>query len=374
MSIVGAAVVPNFDGHIQLLTEGPNGEHIHVYVIDGERNDEPPRELGTLPYVSSTAFVHRFMEPFDGPLAALRTVQGSKWCASRFRPLAERHARESLARNPVALALLPPPVAAYVAGTLELGALLASLPADVQRPFVERTLVPLWHESVIRQFSVAGEHGTLLHTRLERYFIGEHTLDDMAEFARTGAPDGSGGPAREYDHFIAFMREWFVPRGARFFRAELKIYDPRLRLCGATDLLLHDPDYANDGTHVILIDFKRVYGMTTAELATWGVRCKPPLSHLHECKFVGHALQQNMYRQVIEDNSRLIVTRIYLLVMHPENETYLLLEVPDMRAEIKAIFRVREAEVAAARAAADDALCAALCEAEAAHARSRVGS
>ncbi len=32
-------IVPEFDGRIELLTQGPNGEHIHRYVIDGEAND-----------------------------------------------------------------------------------------------------------------------------------------------------------------------------------------------------------------------------------------------------------------------------------------------------------------------------------------------
>ena len=53
-----------------------------------------------------------------------------------------------------------------------------------------------------------------------------------------------------------------------------------------------------------------------------------------------------------------------LLVMHPDNETYILLDVPDMHTEVEALFRVREHEIAQARAAADAALIEAVCEAE----------
>ncbi len=183
----------------------------------------------------------------------------------------------------------------------------------------------------------------------------------------------SGGPALEYAHFERFLHEWLAPRGLRPFRMELKIADAARRVCGSTDALLIDPEY-DDGLHLILLDYKRVGDMTSVSspFDRYAKRCAPPIAHLRQTKFMGHALQQNVYRQVIEDNSRIRITRMYLLVLHPMNDTYHVLEVPDLRAEITALFAERARALAASRAdaaAEDAALCAALDEVEHAHKR-----
>ncbi len=101
----------------------------------------------------------------------------------------------------------------------------------------------------------------------------------------------------------------------------------------------------------------------------WAKRCESPIGHLRQTKFMGHALQQNVYREVIERNTRFRIMRMLLLVLHPMNDTYHVLEVPDLRAEVEALFVERERALAAARADADVALCDALDAVEQAHKR-----
>jgi hypothetical protein len=367
MAVCGTPV-PEFDGRIKLITE-ENGQHVHVYLIDGIRNDGAQPDH-VLPYVSSTAFAHRFLPEFDGPLAARRTVRGANWSASRFRADAERRAREELSGRAAPPPLLPRDAHAvynsYLHGDETLGGLLAALQPQAQRRLVQCIFEPLWIKSLCTDYRLAGEYGTLMHSRIEGFFNGEYGLDRMLEFARTGAPDGSGGEAREYAHFARFYTEWLTARGLRPFRMELYVFDEELRMCGAVDGLFYDPAF-DDDLHLIMIDksvslfvvvrantpqhWKRCYGMTEGFLPPGLTQywCKPPLQSLPECKFTGHALQQRLYQYMIEKRTRYTVSQSWLAVFHPTNASYIMIPVPPLKQEVATLCALRATELEEAR-------------------------
>ena len=63
----------------------------------------------------------------------------------------------------------------------------------------------------------------------------------------------------------------------------------------------------------------------------------PPLNHLEDCKLNRFKLQLNLYRFIIESEYELQVEAMYICVLHPCQQCFHLIEVPDMHAEIRAI-------------------------------------
>ena len=61
---------------------------------------------------------------------------------------------------------------------------------------------------------------------------------------------------------------------------------------------------------------------------------QPPLEHLADCNFNAYAMQLNLYRYMLESEYGLIVSKMYLGVVHPSRLLPQVLEVPRLEAEI----------------------------------------
>ena len=169
--------------------------------------------------------------------------------------------------------------------------------------------------------------GTFLHEQIENYLKGEKvTLDYLFEY------DGeivnykkTVSIRKEFDYFLDFMRD----AGIRPFRSEWRIFDERDKIAGTIDLI------CRNGSQFDIYDWKRSTKASPNEVV-WqhGIN---GLEHVPDISFCKYALQQNMYKHILENNYDVKINKMYLVVLHPEYGRYVKYEVPRMNKEISII-------------------------------------
>jgi len=142
----------------------------------------------------------------------------------------------------------------------------------------------------------------------------------------------------EWQYFLEFVHDHddFKP-----YRTEWLIYDEELKLAGSIDMVYENPD----GT-LMIYDWKRSKDIT--KINTFNryavTEC---LAKYPDANFWHYALQLNTYKAILEKNYGKKVTHLCLVRLHPDAEenTYELLDVPDMQMEIKQLFDLRRMEL-----------------------------
>ena len=67
----------------------------------------------------------------------------------------------------------------------------------------------------------------------------------------------------------------------------------------------------------------------------------PELSHVPATTYWKYAMQLNMYKYILETNYDMKIRDLHLVRMHPNFDTYAVIDVPDMSAEIRALMARR---------------------------------
>ena len=180
--------------------------------------------------------------------------------------------------------------------------------------------------------SVASQAGTFLHKQIEDYLNGKEIPDLLCDVCYQGNYVKCSQRldiSREWSYFKAFERNTpFVP-----FRTEWRIYDADARMAGTLDFVCACPD----GTYEIY-DWKRSNKIDPTERNPWANGLNG-LEHLTDTSYSHYCLQQNLYRYMLEKNYGLKVSRMNLVVMHPELPTYRVVPVPVMNREVALIIQ-----------------------------------
>jgi len=302
-----------FKGRVRLQAEG------HIYFVDGRC------DLG---HVSVSGLVHDYFDTFEGERMARELVHSQGWAKSRYRARAETRALANLAQRP-----------ALVDALLTRGrCMLDMLDGAVAAEQIEDAVVA----DVVQQWNEARDRGTVMHAELEDFYTGK-TCRYYVERVLCDNYIAVGGC--EYAQFLRFHDEVFRTRGWKVFATEERLVDDVARVCGSIDLLCLDPD-----GRLHLVDYKRSRQIRYAPFTKRGEepkRGKPPFDKLPDCNASHYAVQQNLYRAIIERNTALRIASMTLAIFHPEHEEYELHLVPDLRAEVEAALAQRAAYVEA---------------------------
>ena len=178
--------------------------------------------------------------------------------------------------------------------------------------------------------SVASQAGTFLHKQIEDYLNGKEVPELLCDVCYEGKYVKCKellDISREWSYFKAFERNTpFVP-----FRTEWRIYDADARMAGTLDFVCA----CSDGTYEIY-DWKRSSKIDPVERNPWanGVN---GLEHMTDTSYSHYCLQQNLYRYMLEKNYGLKVSRMNLVVLHPELPTYRVVPIPPMEREVAII-------------------------------------
>ena len=180
--------------------------------------------------------------------------------------------------------------------------------------------------------------GTNLHENIEKFMNNNnlkrgYTQKDLYDaYDKTNENENENV---EWDYFIKFIQDHLHLKP---YRTEWIIYHEDVKIAGSVDMVYENPD----GT-LEIYDWKRCKEITT--INNWNQTATNALiSHMPASNFWQYALQLNTYKKIIEDKYGKKVTKLCLVRLHPDNpdETYELINVPDLSEDISNLFEERK--------------------------------
>jgi ATP-dependent exoDNAse (exonuclease V) beta subunit len=199
-------------------------------------------------------------------------------------------------------------------------------------------------EQIKKQWSSNGENvsgaGTNMHYEIECFmnsnsvaFPYTHTelLEDYHSQKKSDIDiDRRNTP--EWSYFLKYVEDFPEMKP---FRTEWLIYHEGLKLAGSIDMVYENPD----GT-LSIYDWKRSKEITKINKFNKFAKTEC-ISHLPDANFWHYALQLNLYKAILEDKYEKKVTSLCLVRLHPDAETYELIDVPFLTQEIKDMFEAK---------------------------------
>lgn len=189
----------------------------------------------------------------------------------------------------------------------------------------------LLQEYVLEQWDCNGkkarEIGTFLHSQIEA-FLTNRPISNHTHFSYSGQyinVDEDVSIKEELSYFKSFLSENPITP----FRTEWHICDTDLRIAGTIDLLCRNNNSFD------IYDWKRSRKASPSERVFHnGIN---GLEHIPDISFYHYAIQQNLYKYILEKNYGIVVGNMYIVVLHPDLGQYQKFQIPDMTKEIKII-------------------------------------
>jgi len=152
----------------------------------------------------------------------------------------------------------------------------------------------------------ASELGTRMHLNIEYYYNDIPFTDGFTE-------------TKEYQLFMEYAKDHFalVP-----FRTEWAVYSKKYRIAGTIDMVYNDP---NDSTKKIIVDWKRSKDTNYVD------------KH--------YDLQLNVYRMILEKYYGVTISEMFLVYLHPNQETYLKIPIQKITSPIMKMLAIRKKEL-----------------------------
>ncbi|NBP65597.1 MAG: hypothetical protein EBU66_13180, partial [Bacteroidetes bacterium] len=91
---------------------------------------------------------------------------------------------------------------------------------------------------------------------------------------------------------------------------------------------------------LVIYDWKRCREITKTNSAN-KFATHPAIEHLPDTNYWHYALQLNIYKYILQTKYEKNVTDLYLVVLHPEAQTYKRIKLPDLQTEVSELFQER---------------------------------
>lgn len=164
--------------------------------------------------------------------------------------------------------------------------------------------------------------GTKMHYDIECFYNNMEIQNDSIEF----------------QYFLKFQEDY---KQLTPYRTEWMVFHEEMKLSGSIDMVFENPD----GT-LQIYDWKRCKSIehesNFGKYAT--TDC---ISHFPDTNYWHYTLQLNIYKRILEEKYGKIVTDLYLVCLHPDNQykTYDRILVQKIDKEIDALFELRRKEI-----------------------------
>lgn len=112
------------------------------------------------------------------------------------------------------------------------------------------------------------------------------------------------------------------------FRTEWCIFDIDTHMAGTVDLICS----CQDGTYE-MFDWKRSNNINPDELNKWSAGING-LEHITDTAYSHYCLQQNLYRYMLEKNYAIHISKMHLVVLHPQKSDYEVIPIKRMDGEV----------------------------------------
>ena len=171
------------------------------------------------------------------------------------------------------------------------------------------------------------EVGTFLHAQIESFFSNK-PMSMSTHFCYDGKSVHVSKDV-SIDEEISYFRNFMRDNSITPFRTEWHIFDMDLKIAGTIDLI------CRNGSHFDIYDWKRSRKASPNE-TVWrnGIN---GLEHVPDIGFYHYALQQNLYKYILEKNYGVNVDNMYIVVLHPMFGDYQKFKIPIMSKEISII-------------------------------------
>lgn len=175
-------------------------------------------------------------------------------------------------------------------------------------------IVDIWNKRGLD----AANQGTYLHEQIEKFYLNQ-TFDKTNEF-------------HLFQKFVSDHQN------INPFRTEWRIFDEKYNIAGTIDLI------AANGNGFEIYDWKRskkVVDFAGNPIVTdsWGNCGVGKLSDIPDTSFNRYCLQQSLYRYILENNYGLKISRMFLIVLYPDNDRYYKVETPYWKERIEYILK-----------------------------------
>lgn len=153
------------------------------------------------------------------------------------------------------------------------------------------------------------DKGINMHRDIEKFFNKELCIHEM----------------KHINHFS----EWYNDIGQHIepYRTEWKIYDEDIKIAGCIDFVSKNNDETFD-----IYDWKRSKRINLTNIWEKGLYV---CNILDNCNYNHYSIQLNMYKYILENKYDKKIKNMYLVILHPNNDNYVLMKINDMSEQIK---------------------------------------
>ena len=183
----------------------------------------------------------------------------------------------------------------------------------------------------------ASTAGTRMHLDIERY-------NNAEPVGNLAGDDWEANASPEWDYFLSYDEKHRKVKGFEPYRTEWLVFKEDIKLAGSIDMLYMKPD----GT-IAIYDWKRAKEI---KFENSFQNMVAPLDHLPDTNYWHYSLQLNIYRRILEELYDITVSELALVVLHPNNRQYKVIELNRMDDEVSAMFAHRAEQLAAKAATA----------------------
>lgn len=191
--------------------------------------------------------------------------------------------------------------------------------------FSDSKYVEMTNDEIIKKWAndakSASQEGTALHKKIEQFYLG-------------GPIDrGEASESQDFQYFLNFNDT--IKDMYQIYRTEWSIYIEDLKIAGQLDALFKHKDTGE----FLLCDWKRSKEIKMFNRFEKGLGC---LSHLDNCNFNHYSIQLNIYKYILENYYGLKITKMMLVILHPNQQDYKTIDVVDMIKEVKDILKDKQ--------------------------------
>ena len=174
-------------------------------------------------------------------------------------------------------------------------------------------------EEFLKNRDEAAEKGTFMHEQIEFFLKGEQY----------------DGDSKEFRMFKQFYEEIVLAKGFKFVEAEKKILLEDFNVAGTVDALFKKPNKEE----YLIVDWKRSKKLVVdGHPKTYGFgSATSELSHVDNSSYYKYALQQNMYKYILETKYDMPISSMNLIVLHENYDEYHRVPLVNMYKEVKII-------------------------------------
>lgn len=182
----------------------------------------------------------------------------------------------------------------------------------------ERTLEDVRSEFLATR-DEAAEKGTFLHEQIELFLNGEKHDSN----------------AKEFEMFKTFYDQIVIAKGFQFVEAEKKILLEDFNVAGTVDALFKKPNREE----YLIVDWKRSKKLVIdGHPKKYGYgNAISDLNHIDNSSYYKYALQQNIYKYILETEYDMPISSMNLIVLHENYDKYSRVNLENMDKEVAII-------------------------------------